>query len=454
MSGRAFPHPLVLLVGCVAVATLLTYIVPAGQYERRHDPVTNREIVVGGTYHAVPQAPVGVLQALLAVPKGIADAVAVIAVVLVGGAAFVVVDRTGALRVALAALLGRLGPRRLLLIPLSCIAFATGGALENMQEEIIALIPVLLVLGGRLGVDKVTVVAMSAGAAAVGSAFSPINPFQVGIAQQVAQVPLFSGAAFRSISLVLALAIWIAGTVRHAARGGRIPAAALTMDDPSSRAEPSIGGARAAVIIAVVLVAFAVFITGLVRASWGFDELTAVLFAMGLLAGAIGRLGANGTADAYVQGFRDMAFAAVLIGFARAIFVVLDEGHIIDSLVHGMFTPLAELPREVAVLGMIAVQTVIHVPVPSVSGQAVLTMPLLVPLSDLLDIGRQVTILAYQAGAGLCELITPTNGGLMAVLAVAGLRYDEWMKFALPMWLLMLAFGAAVTLTAMASGLA
>jgi uncharacterized ion transporter superfamily protein YfcC len=454
MTIRSFPHPLVLLVGCVIAATLLTYVVPAGQYDRRHDPVTDRDVVVGGTYHAVMPSPVGVLQALMSVPKGIAEAVAVVAVVLVGGAAFVVVDRTGALRIALAALIGRLGSRRILLIPLSCIAFATGGALENMQEEIIALIPVLLVVGGRLGVDNVTVVAMSVGAAAIGSAFSPINPFQVGIAQQVAQVPLFSGAAFRMTTLVLALGIWIAGTLRHATRKGARPACETDIGDSAAAEMSGIGSARAAVIIAIVLATFATFITGLIRANWGFDELTAVLFAMGLICGLVGGLGANGTAEAYVQGFREMAFAAVLIGFARAIFVVLNDGHIIDTLVNGMFTPLAQFPRQVAVLGMIAVQTVIHVPVPSVSGQAVLTMPLLVPLSDLLDISRQVTILAYQCGAGLCELITPTNGGLMAVLAVAGLRYDQWMAFALPMWLLMLAFGAAATLAAMAAGLA
>jgi uncharacterized ion transporter superfamily protein YfcC len=453
MKTRTFPHPLVLLVGCVVAATLLTYIVPAGEFNRRHDPVTDRDIVVGGTFHAVPRTPVGLLQALMSVPKGIADAVAVVAVVLVGGAAFVVVDRTGALRIALAALIGRLGSRRILLIPLSCLAFATGGALENMQEEIIALIPVLLILGGRLGVDNVTVVAMSVGAAAVGSAFSPINPFQVGIAQQVAQVPLFSGAVFRTATLFLALALWIAGTMRHALRKGvRPPYESVMGSDPGTT--PSITSARAALIVAIVLAAFATFITGLIRANWGFDELTAVLFGMGLLCGLAGRLGANGTAAAYADGFRDMAFAAVLIGFARAIFVVLDEGHVIDTLVNGMFTPLAQLPRQVAVLGMIGVQTLIHVPVPSVSGQAVLTMPLLVPLSDLLNISRQVTILAYQTGAGLCELITPTNGGLMAVLAVAGLRYDDWMAFALPMWLLMLAFGAAVTLVALAAGLA
>src|SRR3954471_13058418 len=123
MNVRTFPHPLVLLIGCVIAGTLLTYVVPAGEYQRRHDPITDRDVVVGGTYHSVPAAPVGVLQALLAIPKGIADAVSVVAVVLVGGAAFVVVDRTGALRIALAVVIGRLGSRRFLLIPLSCVAF-------------------------------------------------------------------------------------------------------------------------------------------------------------------------------------------------------------------------------------------------------------------------------------------------------------------------------------------
>ena len=453
MTTGRFPHPLTLLVGCIVAAALLTYVVPAGQFDRRHDPVTDRDVVVGGTYHAVPPTPVGVLQTLLSVPKGIVDAAGVVAVVLVGGAAFVVVDRTGALRIALAVLIGRLGSRRMVIIPLTCLAFATGGALENMQEEIVALVPVLLILGGRLGVDSVTVVAMSVGAAAIGSAFSPINPFQVGIAQQIAQVPLFSGAAFRTAMLIAALALWIGGTMRHAMRQGARPSQAVDLgSDPIG--SPGISASRAALIVAIVLATFATFITGLTRANWGFDELTAVLFAMGLLCGLVGGLGANGTAEAYVQGFKDMAFAAVLIGFARAIFVVLNDGHVIDTLVIGMFRPLAQLPRQIAVIGMIGVQSVIHVPVPSVSGQAVLTMPLLVPLSDLLNISRQVTILAYQCGAGLCELITPTNGGLMAVLAVAGVRYDDWMKFAMPMWLLMLVFGAAVTLVAMATGFA
>jgi uncharacterized ion transporter superfamily protein YfcC len=148
-----------------------------------------------------------------------------------------------------------------------------------------------------------------------------------------------------------------------------------------------------------------------------------------------------------------MAFAAVLVGFARAISVVLTEGRIIDTVVHGLFTPLSGLPAAGAAVAMMLAHNVIHVPVPSVSGQAALTMPILVPLSDLLMISRQVTILAYQYGAGLCEILTPTNGALMAVIGAAGVRYDEWIKFAWPAWLILSILGTAAILVAIGIGL-
>jgi uncharacterized ion transporter superfamily protein YfcC len=147
-----------------------------------------------------------------------------------------------------------------------------------------------------------------------------------------------------------------------------------------------------------------------------------------------------------------MAFAGLVIGFARAIYVVLTEGQIIDTLVHGLFTPIAGLPTTLSALGMMAVHTAIHVPVPSTSGQAVLTMPLLVPLSDLIGLSRQVTVLAYQYGAGLCDLITPTNGALMAMLAAAGVRYEDWLKLALPLYGILLALAAVALVVAVALG--
>jgi len=190
-----------------------------------------------------------------------------------------------------------------------------------------------------------------------------------------------------------------------------------------------------------VLATFAVLVWGVLRHHWGFDEMSALFFAMGVVAGFVGGLGVAGTAQAFADGFRAMAYAGLLIGFARAIYVVLDEGRIVDTIVHGLFTPIAGLPLALSALGMMVVHTAVHVPVPSPSGHAVLTLPILVPLSDLLGLSRQVTVLAYQYGAGLCELLTPTNGALMAILATAGVRYEEWIRFAAPVYLGLAALG-------------
>jgi uncharacterized ion transporter superfamily protein YfcC len=159
------------------------------------------------------------------------------------------------------------------------------------------------------------------------------------------------------------------------------------------------------------------------------------------------------TTEAFVDGFRAMAMAALLVGFARAIYVVLNEGQIVDTIVHGLFTPIAGLAPTLAALGMLAVQTAIHVPVPSSSSQAVLTMPLLVPLSDLIGLSRQVTVLAYQYAVGLCDLLTPTNGALMAMLAAAGVRYEDWLKFAVRLWAFLMVLGAIALAAAVAVGL-
>jgi uncharacterized ion transporter superfamily protein YfcC len=438
-----FPHPLILLVLCVLVAAVLTWVLPAGEYERREDPRAGREVVVAGTYHPVPARPVAPFDAVVAIPKGMSDAAAVIFYVFLVGGAFAVVERTGALAHLVNRLARRLARRGIWVIPIAGFAFAWGGILIQMQEELIAFVPVLLLLTRRLGFDALTAVAMSLGAAAVGAAFSPINPFQVGIAQKVAGLTLLSGWGFRSAFLAAAWLIWIAGTVRFARRF-RVPP-----DAGGVEAEPDAArGWRQPVILGIVLATFVVFVVGVTRYQWDFEQLSALFFVMGVAAGLIGRLGLGGTADGYVEGFRSMAFAALLIGFARAIYVVLDEGHVVDTIVHRLFTPIAALPTTLSALGMMTAQALIHLPVPSTSGQAVLTMPLLVPLSDLIGLSRQVTVLAYQYGAGLCELVTPTNGALMAMLAASGVRYEAWFRFVIPV------VGALAALAALAIGVA
>jgi uncharacterized ion transporter superfamily protein YfcC len=207
------PHPIAVLVACILLAAAATWILPAGQFQRHHDEVTGRDVVVPGSYARVEASPVGAFRALVAIPKGIGAAADVVAFVFLVGGAFAVVEQTGALRRGLRRLIGAVGGRGALVIPIVCLAFATGGALENMQEEIIAFVPLLLLLVRGLGFDALTACAMSVGAAAVGSAFSPINPFQVIIAQKVAQLPPGSGGTFRSVVMVIALALWIAGTL-------------------------------------------------------------------------------------------------------------------------------------------------------------------------------------------------------------------------------------------------
>lgn len=442
----AVPHPLVLLTVCVGLAAVASHLLPAGEYERRLDEASGQNVVVPGTYHAVEPNPVGPFDAIVALPRGIAEGVSVIALVFLIGGAFTVVDETGALKRGITSLVRALRGRDLLVIPLVSLCFATGGVVENMQEEIIPLIPVLLILTRRLGFTPMVAVAMSAGAAFVGSAFSPINPFQVAIAQRLAELPLMSGALFRIVFLLIALAFWIGMTMRYASRT-RGEREAVDEGDAEGVRPSDLG------IFALVLATFALAVVGMIVWHWGFDELSAAFFIMGVVVGLLAGMRLTGTAEAYVRGFRGMAYAALLIGFARSIYVVLQDGRIVDTIVQAMFTPLEGLPVMASAFGMVAAHTVIHVPVPSVSGQAVLTMPLLVPLSDLLGLSRQVTVLAYQYGAGLCELLTPTNGALMAILASAGVRYDEWIRHVIPLYLGLVALALVAISVALGVGL-
>jgi uncharacterized ion transporter superfamily protein YfcC len=448
VTASRFPHPLTLLVGCILLAGALSWVVPAGEYQRREDPVTGRSVVVPGTYARVEPAPVGPFQALVGIPRGMIAAAPVVFFVFIVGGAFAVVEQTGALGRLVGSLASALAGRGLLVVPVAGLAFATGGALIQMQEELIAFVPVLLLLTSRLGFTPVVAVAMSLGASAVGASFSPINPFQVGIAQKVAKLDLLSGWEFRLAFLIAALAVWIAGTMLYARRTRVAP----TAPTPDPVATPKAGARQTAVLVTVVL-AFVAFVIGVLRHHWDFDQLAAVFFVMGVAAGLLGGLRLSGTVDAFVEGLRSMTFAALLIGFARGIYVVLEEGRIVDTIVHGLFTPIAELPVTLSALAMLAAHGVLHVPVPSTSGQAVLTLPLLVPLSDLIGLSRQVTVLAYQYGAGLCELLTPTNGALMAMLAACGVRYDEWIRFAVKVLGVLVALAAGAIATAVAVGL-
>ena len=276
MSAPRFPHPLVLLIGFILLAAALSYVLPAGVFARHPDPTTRRKVVVPGSYHHAAAAPVGPVAALVAIPRGLAAAADVIFFVFLTGGAFTVVDQTGALRHGVDWLVLRLRGREGLGLPILALLFATMGALENMQEEIIPLVPVLLVLMRRLGYPALK-------AAAVGAAVSPINPFQVGIAQQLAQLPLLSGAGFRLVFLALALAVWIGGTMRFARRYRTAPLVDVAAEDAALARAPTAG--RHGLVLGLLLLMFVGFTYGVLRLGWEFEQMGALFFVLGWSAG-------------------------------------------------------------------------------------------------------------------------------------------------------------------------
>jgi len=433
------PHPVVLLGAAVIVAAILTWVLPSGQYDRRDDAATGRRVVVAGTFHAVERAPVGPFATAVAIPRGFIAASDVIFLVLLVGGAWVVVDRLGTLPAVVGWLVDRFAARGLLVIPIVAVFFATMGALENMQEEIIPLVPVLMALGTGIGVDGITVVAMSAGAAMVGSAFGPTNPFQAGIALKLAQLPPLERGGLRLAMLIVGLGIWIALTMIHAARVRRanvvtnVRGVRLQPDETvrvKADTKYSTITKRHALVLAIVLTPLAAYVYGALKLDWGLNELSGAFLVAGLVAGVVGGFGLTKTIETYLEGMMSVLPAACMVGVARSISLVLDDGRVVDTILHTLVTPLAHVPAFVAVLLMVPFHALLHIPVPSVSGQAVLTMPLFAPIADLLGFSREAAVVAYQTGAGLMEMVTPTNGALMAVLLAAGVPLQRWLRFA------------------------
>ena len=437
------PHPVILLIAGVAVCAALTWILPPGEYDRRDDPATGRSVVVAGTYHRVDPAPVGPFAAVVAIPRAFLEAADIIGLVLFVGAAWMIIDRVGTLGRLVSSIVAAFGSRGLLAIPAVSLFFGVMGALENMQEEIIPLVPALLLLGRGLGVNATAVMAMSVGAAAIGSAFGPTNPFQAGIAMKLAQLPPMSAAPLKWTTFVAGLTLWVAWTMWWASRNRERDSLPASRDPKVTSPGGSAATGRDYLIFAVAVAPLAAYVYGSLARGWGFNEMSGGFILAGCVAGLLGGLGVAGTTSTFFEGLQAVLPAAILVCVARALSLVLSDGHVTDTILNGLATPLSATSAAAASMLMIPFHSIVHVAVPSVSGQAVLTMPILVPLSDLLGISRQVTVLAYQMGAGLTELLTPTNGALMAVLLAGGVSFAQWIRFAVVGVLLALAVGVA-----------
>ena len=447
---RRVPDALVLVFALVVLAQLASYVLPAGEFER------DGRRVVPGTWRAVDAEPLPPLAFLTAVPAGLAAAHEVVFFVFLAGGTIGVVRATGAIDALLGAAIGRLASRPGWLVAGMVGLFALGSSTVGMAEEYMPFVPVLVTLCLALKLDAVVAVGIVYVGAGVGYACAALNPFTVLVAQEIAGLPLTSGQPVRWALLVVCAAVGVHHVLRYAARLRADPAASLVAGvDYSSGFELPADvrfTARRAAAAAVLAAGVGIFVHGVAARGWYLAELSAVFLGSGLLAAAVGGLGPNRAARAFLEGAAQMTATALLIGFARAIEVVLSDARVIDTIVDGLAAPLAALPAHAAALGMLAVQTVCNLFIPSGSGQAYVTMPIMAPLADLTGVTRQTAVLAYQFGDGFTNMLVPTNALLMGMLALARIPYQRWAAFVVPLLVKLYAVAAAALVAAVALG--
>lgn len=442
------PHTLVLLFGMVILAQILAYILPAGAFERVEN-AAGRLQVVPGSFHLTPD--VGALPPwamFTAIPEGFSAAHEIIFFVFIIGGAFAVLRATGAVDAALGALLRRLGDRPFWLVAGGVMIFALGSSTIGMAEEYLPFVPVLIALSLALGYDRVTGVGIMAVGYSVGYGVALINPFTVLIAQDVAGLQPTSGLWYRLALMGVFLPIGIHHVWSYAKKVGEDPSRSLVADIEGSSAaagavdaaapaagpgseHPAMTGTHRLALLAVGVV-LVILIYGLSKWHWYLVEMGALFFALAIVLAVIGRMSPDRTAIEFGIGAAELTTTALMIGVARGIQVVLDKGGVVDTIVHGISVPLQQLPGALSAVGMFFVQSLANFFIPSGSGQAYVTMPIMAPLADLVGVSRQVAVLAYQFGDGFTNILVPTNAVLVGILAMAAVPFDRWVRFILP----------------------
>jgi len=454
MKRNWVPDSLVLIFAMIVGAQLLSYVVPSGEYERV--AVGTHSQVVPGSFSLVEAERLPGYAFLTAIPRGMAAASDIIFLVFIVGGTLGVVRATGTIDGLLAATLRRFGHSPGLLIAGTMTTFALGSATVGMAEEFIPLVPVLVAMCIAMEMDALVAVALVSVATGIGYGSAALNPFTVVIAQDIAGLPIYSGQLFRWCLFAVCIAVGIHHVHRYArsvhADASRSLMTGLDVEATHELAQHAELTPRRTALLAIFGVGIALFVVGVALWQWYLDELSAVFLAVALAAVFLGPLTPNHAAREFGKGAAELTVAALLVGFARSIEVVLDDAVIKDTVVHGVAGLLDGLPTTLAAVGMMAVQSTCNFFIPSGSGQAFVTMPIMAPLADLTGVTRQTAVLAYQFGDGFTNMLVPTNAVLMGYLAMAQVPFVRWVRFVVPVLAKLLVIAALALIVAVVTG--
>ena len=453
ISKFKVPNTYFLIFSIIVVTAVLTWIIPSGEYNR--SAMNGREVVVAGSFHSVKSNPQGIGAILMAPIRGFTNksAALIVGFILIVGGVFAILAKTRAIDAAIMAVAKAHDKSpiiEILYIPIFMVIFSLGGGSFGMGEEVIPFILIFVPLTLALGYDSIVGVAVPFVGAGAGFAGAFLNPFTIGIAQQIADLPLFSGIGYRIISWIICTAVAIAFVMMYAAKIKKRPDKSLTFDmDEEKRKNLHIGDLKNFKGVSkghkLALWTFALGMVGMVigvlKYQWYIEEICAVFFLTGILVGIVGKLSIKEFTDAFVSGARDMVGTALIIVLARGILIIAEDGRIIDTMLFGLANSIKNLHPIISSQAMFVIHSIINFFVPSGSAKAALTMPIMIPLADIVGVTRQTAVLAFQFGDGFSNMIVPTSAITMGVLTLSGISWEKWARWIIPLEIIFLIVG-------------
>ena len=424
------PNTYVIIACILVVCAMLTWFVPGGQYVKGEDGSLSYEQV-----DSVPQT----WQVLPAIYHGFVKQAGIIIFILVVGGAFWLLNATGAVTAGIGRFIARVGKRDKLVLAAITVLFSLAGAVFGMSEETIPFVGIVVPLVVSMGYDAFMGMLIVYVASNIGFSSAFLNPFTVGIAQGMADLPLFSGMGYRIFCWAFLTVLMTIFVVVYAHKTRKAPTEAFAVEDtPLTH--------RQGWILGVLLLTVIMLIVGVTCWDWYLPEITGLFLGMGIICGIIAGFNANRIADELLAGAKDILSAALVVGFASGIIVLLQDGKVVDSILHSMQEGLDGTGRMGSLTAMYGIQALINFVIPSATAKAAITIPIMAPFSDMVGVSRQAMVLAFQFGDGFTNMLTPTSGVLIAALAMARIPYTKWVKWIWKMVVVLLVLGLLLLL--------
>lgn len=520
---KKVPHTYVIIFYIIIICAILTWFIPGGAFERETVVVNNveREVIKPGSFHEIEHEN-QTWQIFAALYNGFIERADIIVFILIIGGAFWIMNHSKAIDVGILSFLRRtkkLESNRLIryvgvenmILTMIMIIFSIFGAVFGMSEETIAFVIIFVPMSISMGYDSIVGVCMCFVGAALGFAGAVLNPFTIGIAQGLSDLPLFSGFEYRLVCWFIINIIGIGFVIRYAMKIRKKPESSimykddeywrkrgnsssgpveyktpvsawiafgilliimiiasyynkmteLTIGDPDTGSGvsanipviPILTGLflitgiftlmKSAHFFVLNLLMFTIFylIVGVMGYKWYIMEIATLFFVMGIFAGITMNYSPNNITKLFLEGVKDIMSAALIVGLAGGIIIILRDGKIIDTLLHNISESMSDFGKIASVSMMYLFQTIINIIIPSGSAKAALTMPIMAPFSDLINVPRQATVMAFQFGDGFTNMITPTSGVLIGVLGVAKIPYEKWVKWVTPFMIILVILG-------------